>query len=255
MLRDIWLIFRRDMSLSLRNPAWVVIGIMQPVLYLFLFGPLLEPIIENTPGFPPGGAWMVLTPALIVQLALFSSSFAGFSLLADYRAGVIERLRVTPVSRLAMLLGKVATNAAQTIVQAILIIVLSTLVFGLRAPVGGVVLSLVIAALLAATLSSASYALALRIKSEDAFPAILNAILMPVLLLSGIIVPITTGLAPNWLYTISRFNPFTHIVDAERASFRGDFAVHSLFTGSVVLIVITALAVLWGARTFQRENA
>lgn len=255
MLRDSWLIFRRDMSLSLRNPAWVVIGIMQPALYLFLFGPLLEPIIQSTPGFPPGGAWMVLTPALIVQLALFSSSFAGFSLLADYRAGVIERLRVTPVSRLALLLGKVATNAVQTIVQAILIIVLAYLLFGLNAPLGGILISLVIAALLAATLSSASYALALRIKSEEAFPAILNAILMPVLLLSGIIIPITTGLAPGWLYAISRFNPFTHVVDAERASFRGDFAMDTLFTGSVVLLVMTALAVFWGARTFQRENA
>ncbi|WP_158889287.1 ABC transporter permease [Amycolatopsis anabasis] len=255
MLRDIWLIFRRDMALSLRNPAWIAIGIMQPVLYLVLFGPLMEKIVSSTPGFPPGDSWTILTPALIIQLALFGCSFAGFGLLADYRSGVVERLRVTPVSRVALLLGKVLANAVQTVVQAILITVLAYLVFDLNAPIGGIVLSLVIVALTAVTLASASYAVALTIKSEETFPALLNAVLMPVLLLSGILVPITAALAPDWLYAISRINPFTHVVDAERASFRGDVTLDAMLTGSIVLVVLAALAVWWGARTFQRENA
>jgi ABC-2 type transport system permease protein len=255
MLRDTWLIFRRDMVMSLRNPAWIMIGIMQPLLYLFLFGPMFAKVAESTPGFPPGNGWMVLTPALIVQLVLFGSSFVGFGLLADYRTGVVERLRVTPVSRIALLLGKVFANALQAIVQSILIIVMAYLVFDLDAPIGGIVLTMIIVALLAVTLASCSYALALTIKSEEAFPAILNAVLMPLLLLSGILLPITTGLAPQWLYNIARFNPFRYVVDAGRASFHGDFTTDTLFTGCVVLAVMTVLAVWWGARTFQRENA
>ncbi|GHF45146.1 ABC-2 type transport system permease protein [Amycolatopsis bartoniae] len=254
-MRDTWLIFKRDLVLSLRNPAWLMIGIMQPVLYLVLFGPLMEKVVSNTPGFPPGSSWTILTPALIVQLALFSSSFAGFGLLVDYRSGVLERLRVTPASRLGLLLGKVLNNAVQAVVQAILITVLAYLVFGLDAPVGGVLLSLVIVALTAVTLASASYAVALTLKSEQAFPALLNAVLMPVLLLSGILLPITSILAPNWLYTLSRINPFTHVVDSERATFRGDFTFDGLYLGGIVLVVLAALAVFWGARTFQRENA
>jgi len=255
MLRDTWLIFRRDLSLSLRNPAWIIIGIMQPVLYLVLFGPLMEKVVGSTPGFPPGSSWTILTPALIIQLALFSSSFAGFSLLMDYRSGVLERLRVTPASRVGLLLGKVVNNAIQAVVQAVLITVLAYLVFGLDAPVGGVLLSLLIVALTAVTLASASYAVALTIKSEEAFPAILNAVLMPVLLLSVILLPITSILAPDWLYTISRINPFTHVVDAERATFRGGYTFDALFTGGIIVLIMAALAVWWGARTFQRENA
>ncbi|GAB2972898.1 ABC transporter permease [Amycolatopsis acidiphila] len=255
MLRETWLIFRRDMMLSLRNPAWIMIGIMQPVLYLVLFGPLMEKVVNNTPGFPPGSSWTILTPALIIQLALFSSSFAGFSILTEYRSGVLERLRVTPASRVALLMGKVLNNAVQAVVQAVLITVLAYLVFGLDAPFGGVLLSLVIVALTAVTLASASYAVALTIKSEQAFPALLNAVLMPVLLLSGILLPITSILAPNWLYVISRINPFTHVVDAERATFRGDFTFGALYVGGIVLLVMALLAVWWGARTFQRENA
>jgi ABC-2 type transport system permease protein len=255
MLRDIWLVFRRHMAISLRNPAWVMIGIMQPVLYLVLFGPLMEKIVSSTPGFPPGDAWQILTPGLLVQLGLFGSMFAGFSLLADLRTGVLERMRVTPVSRLALLLGRVLHDTVQLIVQAVLLLLLAYLVFGMRAPVGGLVLALVMVALIGVTLSSCSYAIALVLRSEEAFPAVLTSVSVPLLLLTGILVPITTDLAPKWLYVLSRINPFAHVMDAERASFRGDFTVNGLLTGSVVLFVITVLAVWWGARTFQRENA
>ncbi|EWC58627.1 putative ABC transporter transmembrane protein [Actinokineospora spheciospongiae] len=255
MPRDTWLVFERGLTLSLRNPAWIAIGLVQPVLYLFFFGPLLESITATTPGFPAGTAWQILTPALIVQVALFSGSYVGFALLAELRLGVVERLRVTPVSRFALLLGKVLRDALQTVVQSLLIIAMAYLLFDLRASVGAVLLTLVIVAMVSLTLSSCSYALALRLKNEEAFPAILNTVLMPVLLLSGIVVPITRGLAPDWLYAISRWNPFTHVVDAERASFRGDFTVDGLLTGSLVLFAMTVLALIWGGRTFARENA
>jgi len=127
--------------------------------------------------------------------------------------------------------------------------------FDLSAPFGGVVLALVIVLLMGITLASCGYAMALILKSQEAFIPLLNTILMPILLLSGILIPITTGLAPKWLYTISQINPFRHVVDADRAAFRGDFSMDALFTGSIILAVMAILAVWWGARTFQRENA
>lgn len=255
MLRDIWLALRREQTLALRNPAWIGIGIMQPILYLVLFGPLMGRIVESTPGFPPGNSWTILTPALILQLGLFSM-FAGFGILADLRNGALERMRVTPVRRMALLLGKVLNAAIQLLVQALLILVVALIFFDLHPPsFWGVVLSLVIVVLMGIALASSSYALALIMKSEEAFLPALNTVLLPVLLLSGILIPITSGLAPGWLYAISRANPFTHIMDADRAAFRGDMTVDGLLTGSIVLVVMTILAVWWGARTFSRENA
>jgi ABC-2 type transport system permease protein len=254
MLREVWLVFRREQTLALRNPAWIGIGIMQPVLYLVLFGPLMERIVSSTPGFPPGNAWVILTPALILQMGLFSM-FAGFGVLTDLRNGVLERMRVTPVHRMALLLGKVLNNAIQLLFQGIIILVLALVAFDLRAPLGGIVLSMVIVLLLGITMASASYATALMIKSEQAFIPLLNTVLLPVLLLSGILIPITAGLAPPWLYHISRINPFTHIMNADRAAFRGDLTVDGLLTGSLVLFVLAILCLWWGARTFQRENA
>ncbi|MGH3434339.1 MAG: ABC transporter permease, partial [Thermocrispum sp.] len=224
-------------------------------LYLVLFGPLMERIVESTPGFPPGDAWQILVPGLLIQLGLFGSMFAGFGLLGDLKNGVLERMRVTPVKRSGLLIGRAMLDAGLLLVQAVLLMGIAALTFGMRAPIGGIVLSLVIVALLAITLASCSYAVALILKSDEVFPAVVTSVSLPLMLLSGILIPITTGLAPSWLYWISRFNPFTHVMEAERGAFRGDFSLDTLFTGAVVLLVMTVLAVWWGARVFARENA
>ena len=103
-LRDTWLIFQRSVTLTLRNPVWLIMGLLQPILYLLLFGPLLKSI-ASMPGFPPGGAFNVFVPGILVMTALFSSAFVGFGLCEELREGVVERMRVTPMSRVAMLLG------------------------------------------------------------------------------------------------------------------------------------------------------
>jgi ABC-2 type transport system permease protein len=249
---ETWLIFQRSMKQSLRNPAWVIIGIIQPVLYLALFGPLLVPVIQNTPGFPPGDAYQVLVPALLVQLGLFGSLFVGFGLISEYRAGVIERMRVTPVSRVALLVGRALKDVVVLVVQGVLLTVLA-LFFGLRAPSGGVAVALVLVGVLALAMSSASYALALILKSEDTLAPVLNTIVLPLLLLSGILLPMT--LAPTWLYNLSRVNPFVYVVDAERAIFRGDFGGSVVVVGIVVALALVVVMVGWGVRTFQRESA
>jgi ABC-2 type transport system permease protein len=105
LLRDTWLIFARNMLETLRSPVMVLLGLFQPICYLLLLGPIFNGIAA-APGFPPGGALTVFTPGLLVMIGLFGSTFVGFGLIGDLRYGVVERLRVTPVSRLALLLGR-----------------------------------------------------------------------------------------------------------------------------------------------------
>ena len=69
-LRDIWLVFGRYFGLFIRNPAWVALGVLQPLLYLLLFAPLLKSI-ASAPGFPRGGAYNVFVPGLLIQLGMF----------------------------------------------------------------------------------------------------------------------------------------------------------------------------------------
>ena len=103
-LRDTWLIYRRSLRLTLRQPVWVAMGIFQPILYLVLFGPLLEGATGATGSTANAYNWFI--PGLLVQTAMFAAAFAGFGLVAELRNGVVERMRVTPMSRFAMLLGR-----------------------------------------------------------------------------------------------------------------------------------------------------
>jgi ABC-2 type transport system permease protein len=251
-LRETWIVFARAMRLSLRNPVWVVIGLVQPVLYLALFGPLLKQVVSNTPGLPPGDAWQIFVPGLLVQLGIFGAAFVGFGLIAEYRAGVIERMRVTPAHRTALLVGRVARDVVVLLVQGTMLCLVA-IPFGLRAPAGGVLLALLVVAFLAASFSSLSYAAALRLKSEDALAPLLNGIAIPLLLLSGILLPMS--LAPAWLRTLSDVNPLKHVVDGVRAFFRGDLATSTAAWGLLWAVGLVAVGVLVGTRTFRRESA
>src|SRR3984957_9811950 len=89
--RDTFLIFVRQLKLSLRNPAWVIIGLIQPILYLAFFGPLLSKIAKGgILGVPANNPYSFFVPGLLIQLGLFGAAFVGFSIIADWRAGVIE---------------------------------------------------------------------------------------------------------------------------------------------------------------------
>jgi ABC-2 type transport system permease protein len=133
------------------------------------------------------------------------------------------------------------------------LLVLVSLLFGLRAPLAGVVLTLVVVALLGAALSAVSYALALTLKSEDAFAPLLNAVVFPLLLLSGILLPMS--LAPGWLQAISDVNPFKHIVEGARAFFAGDYGSSTAWWGLVLTAALVVLGWWFGVRRFKRESS
>ena len=256
-IRDTLVVFRRQERLSLRNPAWVVIALVQPVLYLVLFGPLLTRLPAGTLGGGAGSggtaeAYRFFVPGLLIQLGLFGSTFVGFAIISDWRGGVIERFRVTPVSRLAIMSGRVLRDIIVLVAQAV-ILVLVGVAFGLRAPFPAVLISLGFIVALAAGLASASYATALLIKSEDAFAPLLNSVIVPLVLLSGIMLPMTLG--PGWLQGISRISPFRYIIDAMRSAFAGHYANTIMLEGVAVSAGLTLVCLWLGSRVFLRENA
>jgi ABC-2 type transport system permease protein len=249
-LRDTWLIFRRSMILTLRQPTWLFFGIMYPVLYLVLFGPLLKGAIGQAGAGVNPYNWFV--PGLLVQVALFGSAFVGFGLIAELRYGVIERMRVTPMSRTAMLLGRSLRDVVLLLLQALIMIALA-IPFGLTLDPAGIVLTLGVLALIGLGMAPLSYAAALALKSEDAFAPLVQGVTMPLLLLSGILLPM--ALAPDWLRLLSSINPLTHAVDAVRALFNGQWGDREIIIGTVVTAVLAIVAVWVASRSFSRANA
>ena len=250
-VRDTWLVFGRYFGLLIHNPVWVALGILNPVLYLVLFAPLLKPIAA-TRGFPPGGAYNVFVPGLLVQLGLFGASGVGFSLIAELRAGVIERLRVTPVSRVALLFGRALRDMITIAVQALILIVIS-LPFGLSINPVGVVVVLALIGLIGLLTASIAYAVALAVKSEDSYAPIVFTSALPILLLSGVLLPMS--IAPQWLQDIAAVNPLLYAVDAARHIFLGNLSDPSVAKGVAILVVLSVISVAIGARQFGRAVA
>lgn len=247
-LTDTGIIFGRYLRQTVRSRVALLFGMLQPLLFLVLFGPLLQ----DVPLGGRGNSWQVLVPGLLVQLGLFSSAFAGFSILIEKQHGVIERFRVTPVSRLALLLGRLLRDVVQLLVQSLLLVLVGV-AFGLRAPVAGVLTGFLFVSVLAMSLASLSYALAMRVDSPQEFAPVINAVNLPAMLLSGILLPMS--LAPGWLDVISHFVPFRYLVEAVRAAFAGDYTDGPVALGALVAAALAAVSLTLGTRVFRRAGA
>jgi ABC-2 type transport system permease protein len=248
--RTAWIIFQRSLRFTLRNPAFVVIGIMQPLLYLIFFGPLLTRLTQS-PGFGGGNTWRVFVPGLLVQQCLFAAVFVGYGLIAEARGGVIDRMKVTRASAVGLLLGRVARDVLVLLIQAGLLTT-GALIAGLRASVSGVLLAFVVLGLFAAGMSALSYGLALRLRSEEAFGQTLNSLMLPVLLLSGVLLPLS--LAPGWLAGIAKANPLSHIVIGLRSLFDGQLTSGHTVTGVGVAVGVVVLATWFGVRSIRSTD-
>ena len=242
-LRDIWLMFIRNVQHTLRSPVFIFASMFQPLLYLFLFMPLINKL---------GITVEVFVPGLLVMQALFGSAFVGFTLIDDIRTGVIERFLVTPVNRASILLGRVLRDAVVLLLQCVLVTLLA-LPFGLKVNLGGFLLVLVLYALIGVTMASLSYGFALIYKIEDPLAPTLNTITLPVLLLSGVLLPL--ALAPIWLQDVARVNPFYYAVNAARALFVGNFKTIAIVEGFVVIGALAVVLFLWGLRSLRKMAA
>jgi ABC-2 type transport system permease protein len=251
LARDTWLVFGRYFGLLIHNPVWIALGVLQPLLYLVLFAPLLKPI-SSMQGFGPGGAYNVFVPGLLVQLGMFGAAGVGFSLIAELRMGVIERLRVTPVSRVALLLGRALRDVVSIVVQSLILILLA-LPFGLNIHPVGVVVVLALIGLIGLLTASTAYAVALWARNENTYAPLIFTSTLPILLLSGVLLPL--GLAPQWLRTIAAINPLSYAVDAARHIFNDNLGDPSVTKGVLIMVVLSVVAVLIGARQFGRAVA
>ncbi|MEU5240107.1 ABC transporter permease [Streptomyces lydicus] len=248
LLSDTALIFGRYARQTLRSRLQMLFGVLMPLLYLLFFGPLLT----DLPLSSQGSSWQVLVPGLLLQLALFGASFCGFGIIVEKQYGVVERMRVTPVSRLALLLGRVLRDALLFVLQSALLVG-AALVLGLRAPLPGILIGFAFVAVLTVALASLSYTLAMRVSTPQAFGPVINALTMPSMLLSGLMLPMSLG--PRWLDVLSHFMPFRYLVDAVRAAFVGAYASPAVLYGVLVALAFAALSVIFGTRAFRRAAA
>jgi ABC-2 type transport system permease protein len=243
----------RDVRALLRQPWYVVGTLIQPLIWLLLFGALFEAVAE-LPGFT-GSYIDYLAPGIVVMTAMFSSGWSGMSTIEDIDRGVSDRLLVAPVSRGALIAGRVAQNALSVTIQTLIIVGLS-LAAGASFPggVGGVLVLMAVAVLLGSAFAAFSNGVALMTRQREALIGMVQLLVLPLSFLSTAYM--LKDLLPGWIQTATDYNPVDWAIEAGRSatSAHPDWG---LIAGDAGLLVALALLCGWFAtrafRSYQRS--
>lgn len=246
---ETWFLFLHHMRTTLRMPVWVIISIVQPILWLALFGQLFR-VMGTMPGFSEGSYQQFLAPGLVIMSATMGSSYSGIGILTDIQNGVMDRLLATPVGRGSLLAARVLQSGVTVMVQGV-IILLVALLFGIDVPGGlfGVAVVLMAAAVIGAAASAFSNGMALIIRQPQVLVAVVNFILLPMVFLSSLMM--SEELMPAWIRKVAMWNPLNWGVVVARGGFQGEpWSEHIL--QAIFLVLFFFLGWLASLRSFDR---
>ncbi len=241
------LLFRRKLLEFLRQPMWVFAGLATPLLYLALFGPLLESLAGG-PAFASGRVLDVFVPGVLVLMAFGAGMGAGWVTIFELNAGVMERLSVTPVSRVTLVLGTVMRDVVTFVVPALLVLAVAT-PFGYHPHWLGIAVLLVLLSLVTAMVSAWSAALGILLKEIGSLAAVVTGLQLPLTLLSGILLPLS--IAPAWMVVLAHLNPLYYAVEAARNLSAGTILSATVGEAFAILAVLAVATIWWATRVYR----
>ena len=241
-LRHTWQVALRYIRALLRQPAWVGISLVQPIIWLLLFGALFRRTVD-IPGFSGGSYIEFLTPGVVVMLAISSAGWVGMGFIEDINRGTMDRLLVSPIWRGALNLGSVAQSVLSIVIQSVIVIGLS-LAVGARFHNGaaGVAVLVAVAGLLGAVFASLSNGVAVLTRQRETLIGIVTIVTLPLTFLSSALMQ--QSLLPGWIRWIARFNPVNWAAEAGRsaASSNADWGLIATRTGLLALLLLASAA-------------
>lgn len=218
-LSDTLYLLIRHVRTTLRIPIWIAVTLIQPVIWLTLYGQLFRRVVE-IPGFGAASYIQFLTPGVVIMTALFGSAWSGMGIIEDLTEGVMDRMLATPVNRAALISARVLHAALTVAVQSIIILLFGMLL-GARVDGGvpGFLAILLLGSLLGAGMSALSNGLALVTRREETLIAVVNFFGLPLTFLSTAFM--AADLMPGWIRALSRANPVNWAVVASRDAMLG----------------------------------
>lgn len=202
-----------DIRKLIHDPAELLTRMIQPVLWLVMFGE----VFAQTRAIPTGGLPYLdfIAPGILAQSVLFGAIFYGISLIWERDLGVVNKFLVSPAPRTALVLGRAVSASVRGICQAVVVYVVSFLLgVKLRLEVPAILGVLAAVSLGASTFSTFSLIVACIVKSRERFMGIGQVLTMPLFFASNAIYPLS--IMPAWLRLLSSVNPLTYQVDVLR---------------------------------------
>ena len=218
-LSDTGHLLLRHLRTTMRIPVWIAVTLIQPVIWLTIYGQLFRRVVE-IPGFGADSYIQFLTPGVVIMTALFGSAWSGMGIIEDLSEGVMDRLLATPVSRAALIFSRVVHASLTVAVQSVIILLFGMLL-GARVAGGipGFFAIIMLGSLLGAGMSALSNGLALMTRREETLIAVVNFFGLPLTFLSTAFM--AADLMPPWIRTLSRGNPVNWAVIASRDAMLG----------------------------------
>ena len=209
-----WFMTTRHLRNLARQPWWIAITLVQPVIWLLLFGAVFK-ATADIPGFAADSYVDFLTPGIVVMTAAFAGGWAGMGVIEDLNRGVIDRFLVSPVRRPALITGRLVQLGIVSLIQSLIVIGLGLLI-GARFPGGVIGLAVLVgcSALLGGSLGALSNGMALLARKEETVIAASNFVLLPLTFLSSAFMQ--RDLVPGWIQSVARYNPVEWTVQAGR---------------------------------------
>jgi ABC-2 type transport system permease protein len=249
-LADTWYLTGRKMRALVRQPMLIAFGVVQPAIWLFLFGELFRKVVD-IPGFAYGGSFLAyLVPGVIAMNAMSNNMWAGMTMIEEIERGTLNRLLVTPASRLAIMNAAVVEQAVSTVVQTLIIVGLG-LAGGARYPggVGGVVVATAAAVLVGVMWGGLSNITGMLLRSREAVIAVYTFFMLPLMFLSSAF--IQPGFMPGWMQAIASRNPLNWEVQIGRSALSAapDWAAIAVRCGG--LLALAVICVVISVTTFR----
>jgi ABC-2 type transport system permease protein len=252
-ISDTWALTIRDLLRLWRQPWFIAIVLVQPVIWLLLFGALFERVVD-IPGFTGGDYKQYLVPGVLVMTSFFSSGWNGMTTIDDLDRGVTDRLLVLPVRRWPLIAGRVGQNLVQVTIQSLIIIAMA-LAIGVSFDGGflGVVVLIVIAGLIGTAFSALSNALALVARKEETLIGAVSFLQLPLVFLSTAFMQ--PALMPGWISTVSNYNPVDWAITAGREAVGSSTDWGTVAGYSGLLAAFALLCLMLATRAFRAYQA
>ncbi|HUJ06462.1 MAG TPA: ABC transporter permease [Streptosporangiaceae bacterium] len=249
-VRQAWVIFtRRYLRELYRQPVVIFMALLQPIIWLLLFGALFKRVSE-IPGFGGGNYVTYLTPGVVIMTAMFGSSWTGMSYIEDMQTGVMDRFLTAPVGRGALTAAMLAYQAVTTVVQSVIIIAIG---WGMGAtfPGGAVGIGalLGVSVLIALAMAGLSNGFALLTKQREALIGASTTLVLPLTFLSGAF--LSLSLVPHWIADIARYNPVNWAASAARLAVGSHAAWATVGSYAGFLAIAVAVTAVTATRTFR----
>jgi len=249
MLIDTWYLFNKYVKISIRMPLWSLFSLIQPLIWLFIFGSLFE-YFADLPGFPAETYIDYFVPGVLIMTVLFGSSWAGVSLLREISAGTVDKMLVSPASRSAIVLSRVLHSAVQVVIQALIVLVAAWMMGATTSynPIY-ILLAMSIILLLGIAFAALSNGLAIMLQREEPLVIMGNLMTMPLMFFSSAMVP--EKFMPEWIHSIGFVNPIEYAVSAVRSILSTEPDFSGFMMGFTVTFLFAIGTLYWAISAFK----